>query len=246
MPPAGRGKTPTTASTSKPGKYAAPQYSPIIREQTPAPIAGALRGNTSVGTQQYQMALAQLGALPCSQVTGVWNAQTSAAVPALTRYMAKNGQTTWEAVNELAKAMPCTGGKSGGSKGGGGRRGGGGSSGGGGGSTGPTVSRQIRITDRDTARSYLRSYMKDELGRDPTETELDVFVGSLNGAERANPTVTTTTVAGNTQTSETIAGLNPSAYSENYAQKDVAPQERGQYQGAKYYDVLSNLIAGGG
>jgi hypothetical protein len=208
---------------------------------------GFMAGQT---TFTMQAALAAGGHLPCSGVDGSWGPQTQNAVRAATRASGGN----FQAYMDRHKGQnPCGGaGGGGGGWGGGGRGGGGGGGGGGGPQTVTATTTQVRLTDRNAARQMLRSALKAEMGRAPSNAEFNKFLGLLHAAEKENPTVsksTTTTTPGTSSSSvtknETVTeGLDSGGYTEEYARTKVDAQERSQYQATGYYDQILSMAGG--
>jgi hypothetical protein len=120
---------------------------------------------------------------------------------------------------------------------------------GGGGGGGPTsyrnVSKSVSITSRPTAQALLKQTLAAELGREPTNAEVDRFVKALNKRERANPSVTVTTGSssgGNSTSNSTTtpSSVDPGAEAEEYAET-VNPTEAHRFQTGELYDVISRM-----
>lgn len=128
---------------------------------------------------------------------------------------------------------------------------GGGESGDGGG-TSTTTSTSISLTSRAGAWQVLISALTNELGREPTDAEISRFSKSLNAKERADPSVSTSTTTydaeGNAKTSTTSrqSGVEPTAEAMVFARSPAMAAERRQYKGAQYFDVIADMLSGGG
>lgn len=116
------------------------------------------------------------------------------------------------------------------------------------------VNRSVQITDNDGARRTLSTIMAQDLGRRPTEAEIDDFQVALNDAQRKAPQVSTIRSQVNadgtersSDTTTTGGGINADAFAEKFARGDKPSldSEYGQYQAAStYYDALLGAIRG--
>jgi hypothetical protein len=99
------------------------------------------------------------------------------------------------------------------------------------------VSRQVTISNPDQARGLLDSALSSQLGRRATQTELDDFQAQLNSAQRANPTVDTTTydASGHATQSVKTGGVDESNYTDKYARTGKLSAEYAHYQAATTY-----------
>ena len=110
-----------------------------------------------------------------------------------------------------------------------------------------SVTRQVRVVDQAQARSVLTSVMAQELGRRPTEIEVDDFQAELNAAQANAPLVTTTTRTGDTTNVTTSGGVDEDDFAGTYARggKPELNSEYGAYQAATtYYEALLQAIRG--
>lgn len=120
-------------------------------------------------------------------------------------------------------------------------------------STTPTAStvvqRQVSLTDPDQARALLDSALSNQLGRRATPVELDDFQAALNSAQRAQPSITTTTstpdAQGNTSVdSTTQQGVDVNSFADKYGRTGSHSAEYGHYQAATTYaNALFKAIA---
>lgn len=129
---------------------------------------------------------------------------------------------------------------------------GGGGAGGGRGSTSTSRSTSVSLTGADEAGSTLDQALTSLLGRTATDAEKKTFLASLNAAERANPSVSTsrstTSASGNTTstTSSTSTSVSAGARAEQFARADKGFAE---YQYATTYmdamlEALSSPVRG--
>ena len=99
------------------------------------------------------------------------------------------------------------------------------------------VQKNYNISTPEEATSILRTVLAEALGRWPTGAELDNFTAALNSAQRANPTVTTSTTnpEGTSITQTSTGGLNPEDYARSYASRHFGEEESD-------YEVVSNYM----
>lgn len=105
------------------------------------------------------------------------------------------------------------------------------------------------LTNPQTARQFLRQSLQDRLGRDPSAAEQQAFMAALHQAETNDPTIRTSTYKLDPATGQynesaatTKGGLDPSAYSANYA-TGHNQKEAGAYQAAAvYFPALMQAI----
>ena len=111
--------------------------------------------------------------------------------------------------------------------------GGSGGGGGGGGSAfgGTSTTRQVQLTNPDTARQLVNSALDTYLGRRATPEEAAEFHKALNAHERQNPDVRTTTTTGSSGASSTSVmgggGSSSSQFAEDWA---LAQEGSAEYQ----------------
>jgi hypothetical protein len=113
--------------------------------------------------------------------------------------------------------------------------------------------RDVKITDPQSARAGLLGYLRDELGRAPSEQESRAFVRALQAAQRANPKSTTTTgtfVEGEQTDSSSVwqGGLDPAAFMTEHVENDPAlATERNTFRVATdYYNAAMSVLGEGG
>lgn len=123
----------------------------------------------------------------------------------------------------------------------------GGAAGGGGGSSFSNTSTQVSLTGKDQSDATLDQALSNLLGRTATDAEKKSFLSSLNAAERANPTVTTSsgTTSASGASSSTSSTKGTSVDAGARAQK-FAQDEEGfaEYQYATtYLDAMLEALA---
>jgi hypothetical protein len=113
--------------------------------------------------------------------------------------------------------------------------------------------RDVKITDPQSARVGLLDYLRDELGRAPSEQESRAFVRALNAAQQANPvsTSTTGTFVGGEQTDSSSVqqgGVDPGAFMTEYVNNDPElSTERNTFMVANdYYAAAMSVLGEGG
>jgi hypothetical protein len=124
------------------------------------------------------------------------------------------------------------------------------SSGGGGGGRGgksETLTQNVfNKTGLEDGRAILRAQMRQLLGREPSDGEVSQYVAALNAVEARTPEITTvTSTASGTTTRQVQSAPNP----EEQLRRSVETgnkQENESYEGVQYYDVIQQMISGGG
>ena len=191
------------------------------------------------GLRGLQKTLARKGMLTKQAITGAWNETTEKALAALMVVGNRNGRswdqvlagdTAGEGVTDL-------------------------SGGGSGKQPQPFTTTDTRVdhNPRKTVIQTVKDVMQAELGRAPTVSEIDDFVKGLRGYERANPTVSTTSVeyvpdnngGWAEQTDTTVSGgvdsTEMSAYLQDFGD-DYRPKEERRYKRGIYVDQLMQLL----
>lgn len=105
-----------------------------------------------------------------------------------------------------------------------------------------TTSTSVSLTGRGAAAVDATNAARSFLGRNPTKKEIDRFTKALNEAERAAPTITTTTpqAAGGTATVTTRGGVSPELEAEEFMRRQPGA---GSYQIAtNYFDAFIRAI----
>ncbi len=81
-----------------------------------------------------------------------------------------------------------------------------------GGSGGPSVRKEVRISDQTTAKALIDAIFQDTLGRKASGKEILKYTKNLQAAQKAAPTVTTYATSGGTTSSTTTGGINEQQY----------------------------------
>ncbi len=104
---------------------------------------------------------------------------------------------------------------------------------------GPTVRRDIRISDETTARTLINAVLEDAIGRGATKEELKKYTLALQKAQRAAPTVTTYSTAGDVQTATTTGGINEEEF---LIQQIAGTDEAKANKVFNYYDAFKTAL----
>jgi hypothetical protein len=80
------------------------------------------------------------------------------------------------------------------------------------GGSGPSVRKEIRISDQTTAKALIDAIFQDTLGRKASGKEILKYTRNLQAAQKAAPTVTTYATSGGTTSSTTTGGINEQQY----------------------------------
>jgi hypothetical protein len=80
------------------------------------------------------------------------------------------------------------------------------------GGSGPSVRKEVRISDQTTAKALIDAIFQDTLGRKASSKEILKYTKNLQAAQKAAPTVTTYATSGGTTSSTTTGGINEQQY----------------------------------
>ena len=80
------------------------------------------------------------------------------------------------------------------------------------GGSGPSVRKEVRISDQTTAKALIDAIFQDTLGRKASGKEILKYTKNLQAAQKAAPTVTTYATSGGTTSSTTTGGINEQQY----------------------------------
>ena len=116
--------------------------------------------------------------------------------------------------------------------------------------TGPTTTRSIvyQSTSIDAGRSYLRTLMRNMIGREPTDTEVQEYVAALNRQEQSRPEITEqVSEMGDNEniTINTAKLLQHAPVPEEELRRSVEegnPEEQFTYAAQGYFDRLMEII----
>lgn len=109
------------------------------------------------------------------------------------------------------------------------------------------VTSGVEISDSTQAWGMLRQMMRSQLGRNPSDAEVDSFQAALNDAQTRAPTITTrktkTDLSGNqTVNSTKTGGMDAQSYTEQYVE-DEMDGEFAAYQAAStYFNAFTEAI----
>ena len=81
-----------------------------------------------------------------------------------------------------------------------------------GGAGGPSVRKEVRISDQTTAKALIDAIFQDTLGRKASGKEILKYTKGLQAAQKAAPTVTTYSTSGGTTSATTTGGINEQQY----------------------------------
>lgn len=118
---------------------------------------------------------------------------------------------------------------------------------------GPLSTKDIQkvfdLTSIDQGAAVLRQVLAQQLGRQPTDSEIKNYVAQLNAKERKNPdiitTIATSNASGSITTSQQIReGKKPEADEEalRFSKGTGTKQERQDFQEGMYYEALASLM----
>ena len=115
----------------------------------------------------------------------------------------------------------------------------------GGGAAAPrdTTQKVFSITSLAKGGELLRTYLQQELGRDPSKAEIAAYVRLLNGKERKNPTITHTHYSANGASSTSVvkdANVDPGDTANKYVTTDLQ-KELGARQTMEYMNALAGM-----
>ena len=110
--------------------------------------------------------------------------------------------------------------------------------------TGTKTISSVDLTDPQSAKAIVNDVLAQALGRAALPEEMSQFLGTLSAAERANPTVTSTTYSdGDAVSSTTSGGLGAAGARQTLLESAQAKPDYGAYQAATlYFDALSQAV----
>ena len=104
---------------------------------------------------------------------------------------------------------------------------------------GPNIRKDIRIFDDSTARTLINAVLEDAIGRGATKEELKKYTLALQKAQKAAPTVTTYSTAGDVQTATTTTGINEEQF---LIQQIAGTDEAKANKVFNYYDAFKTAL----
>jgi hypothetical protein len=108
-----------------------------------------------------------------------------------------------------------------------------------GGGDGPSIRKDIRISDETTARTLINAVLQDALGRGATKEELKKYTSALQKAQKASPAVTTYSTAGDVTSATTTGGINEQQF---LIQQIAGTDEAKANKVFGYYDAFKNAL----
>jgi hypothetical protein len=104
---------------------------------------------------------------------------------------------------------------------------------------GPSIRKDIRISDETTARTLINAVLQDALGRGATKEELKKYTSALQKAQQASPTVTTYSTAGDVTSAATTGGIDEQQF---LIQQIAGTDEAKANKVFGYYDAFKNAL----
>lgn len=104
---------------------------------------------------------------------------------------------------------------------------------------GPSIRKNVRISDASTARTLINAVLQDALGRGATKEELEKYTSALQKAQKASPTVTTYSTAGDVTSATTTGGINEQQF---LIQQIAGTDEAKANKVFGYYDAFKNAL----
>ena len=104
---------------------------------------------------------------------------------------------------------------------------------------GPSVRKDVRISDASTARTLINAVLQDALGRGATKEELQKYTSALQKAQKTSPTVTTYSTAGDVTSATTTGGINEQQF---LIQQIAGTDEAKANKVFGYYDAFKNAL----
>lgn len=110
-----------------------------------------------------------------------------------------------------------------------------------GGAGGPSVRKEVRISDQTTAKALIDAIFQDTLGRKASGKEILKYTKNLQAAQKAAPTVTTYATSGGTTSSTTTGGINEQQY---LIDQIAGTDEAKSNQVLGYYKTFMDALGG--
>jgi hypothetical protein len=104
---------------------------------------------------------------------------------------------------------------------------------------GPNIRKDIRVFDDSTARTLINAVLEDAIGRGATKEELKKYTLALQKAQKAAPTVTTYSTAGDVQTATTTTGIDEEQF---LIQQIAGTDEAKANKVFNYYDAFKTAL----
>ena len=111
-----------------------------------------------------------------------------------------------------------------------------------GGAGGPSVRKEVRISDQTTAKALIDAIFQDTLGRKASGKEILKYTKNLQAAQKAAPTVTNYSTSGGVTSATTTGGINEQQY---LIDQIAGTDEAKTNQVLGYYKTFMNALGGG-
>jgi hypothetical protein len=109
------------------------------------------------------------------------------------------------------------------------------------GGSGPSVRKEVRISDSTTAKALIDAIFQDTLGRKASSKEILKYTSSLQKAQKAAPTVTTYGTSGGVTSATTTGGINEQQY---LVDQIAGTDEAKSNQVLGYYKTFMDALGG--
>jgi hypothetical protein len=110
-----------------------------------------------------------------------------------------------------------------------------------GGTGGPSVRKEVRISDQTTAKALIDAIFQDTLGRKASGKEILKYTKNLQAAQKAAPTVTTYGTSGGVTSATTTGGINEQQY---LIDQIAGTDEAKSNQVLGYYKTFMDALGG--
>jgi hypothetical protein len=109
------------------------------------------------------------------------------------------------------------------------------------GGSGPSVRKEVRISDQTTAKALIDAIFQDTLGRKASGKEILKYTKNLQAAQKAAPTVTTYGTSGGVTSATTTGGINEQQY---LIDQIAGTDEAKSNQVLGYYKTFMDALGG--
>ena len=109
------------------------------------------------------------------------------------------------------------------------------------GGSGPSVRKEVRITDQTTAKALIDAIFQDTLGRKASGKEILKYTKNLQAAQKAAPTVTTYGTSGGVTSATTTGGIDKQQY---LIDQIAGTDEAKSNQVLGYYKTFMDALGG--
>jgi hypothetical protein len=109
------------------------------------------------------------------------------------------------------------------------------------GGSGPSVRKEVRISDQTTAKALIDAIFQDTLGRKASGKEILKYTKNLQAAQKAAPTVTTYGTSGGVTSATTTGGIDKQQY---LIDQIAGTDEAKSNQVLGYYKTFMDALGG--